>query len=917
MEKKTYKQKDGRRISPTMSRMVHLVATQLGKALKRLEGEAIFERVEDLRQICKSAAMNDNPDLLQEAGKIIYSLSLKECHALIRSFSTYFHLVNKAEQIEISRINAEREQLSSKEAPRAESIREAIFRLKKNGVSFSQLSGIIANLDIQPTFTAHPTEARRRGILIKQGKIAGLLKSYLSASPAKQQEIAREILGHILILLATDEIRAERLTVEDEVNQGLYFVRNSLWEVLPTIYLELKSAVNEYYGQTMELPAFLKMRSWIGGDRDGNPFVTPEITWQTYLKHRQMALQWHLEDLRTLRRNLSISHKLAPASLALLKSLEKDLSEVALPENIVKYYRNEPYRLKLNVMMARLEALLADPTRRGYTPSKFTEDLTLIESSLRESGFQEIAESRLLQSVLLRSQIFGFNLLALDIRQHSRVHEQAVREIFRLAGINSDYLSLKEDRRTALLEQELSSRRPLLLPDAELSPATAEALELFRVLKRIRQIDPEAVGIYIVSMTHSLNHLLEVLLLAREAGLFIKENDHLCIPLDVVPLLETIDDLADGARLMERIFANPVYRRHLKFRADFQEIMLGYSDSNKDGGYWQANWSLFEAQKSLGETLQKQGINYRLFHGRGGTIGRGGGRANQAILAMPKPAQNGRIRFTEQGEIITYRYALTDIAHRHLEQIVNAMLLSQCPETEPVNARYSPTDVDFRLMARVARKSMETYRQLLQHPRFWDWYSTTTPIRFIGGLPMASRPVSRSRGGEMTFADLRAIPWVFSWTQIRAGVPGWFGIGEGLLEVLPEALQQLRKLYGNWPFFKAVVDNAQQEMARSRLIISRLYDHQPNSGFLKTIEEDFEKARSAILQITGQTELLDNRPVIQKSIQLRNPYTDVLNLLQAELLRRWAEDEESERDFLQYLILLSINAIAAAMQSTG
>ena len=483
---------------------------------------------------------------------------------------------------------------------------------------------------------------------------------------------------------------------------------------------------------------------------------------------------------------------------------------------------------------------------------------------------------------------------------------------------------MDEEKRLEILSAELMNPRPLLHRDAKVSENTQTLLDTFEVIRQAVQQDPNSIQSYIISMTHEISDMLEVLLLAKEVGIWINKNGHTISPIDIVPLFETIDDLERGSELLEKLFANPVYKIQLNARNNFQEIMLGYSDSNKDGGYWMANWALHKAQRTLSETCRKNDISFRLFHGRGGTVGRGGGRANQAISAMPSSCHNGKIRFTEQGEVITFRYALPAIAHRHLEQIMNAMILSTAKaDKKRKNTAISPTVESAGLMEEIARESMDKYRSLIDHPDFWNWYSTVTPIRHISNLHIASRPVSRAKGNELNMEAMRAIPWNFAWTQTRYNVPGWYGIGQALSKKTnqPEILKKLHELYNEWPFFQAVLNNAQREMARSELPIAQQYVNglykKERYNFDKTIRDDFEQAKKAILAITGFKQLLDNSPVIQKSIRLRNPYTDVLNLIQMELLAQWNEVGPEEGKEIERGILLSLNGLAAAMQSTG
>ena len=462
--------------------------------------------------------------------------------------------------------------------------------------------------------------------------------------------------------------------------------------------------------------------------------------------------------------------------------------------------------------------------------------------------------------------------------------------------------------------------------DAELPDMAQQVVESFEVIREILEREPSAMGSYVISMTHTVSDVLEAMLLAKVVGLWRIQDGKLYCPLDIVPLFETIEDLADSDALMRALFSNPVYNKHLESRGRFQEIMLGYSDSNKDGGYWMANWALHKAQKDLGVVCRDHRVTLRLFHGRGGTVGRGGGRANQAILSMPPVVHNGRIRFTEQGEVISFRYALPDIARRHLEQIVSAMIVSTASGSR-LNGKsdYGTAPENVEVLDRIAGNSMKAYRALIEDSALWPWYTQVTPIEQISRLPIASRPVSRGAAHEAPFESLRAIPWVFAWTQTRYTLPGWFGTGHGLASLVeedPEMVSRLQTLFREWTFFRAVVNSAQREMARSRFDISQHYRELENSSkgahIHERIAEDFHRARDMILRITGQSELLDSNPVIQKSIFLRNPYTDVLNLLQVELIKRYrAAEQEETQDALRQALFLSINGIAAAMQSTG
>lgn len=873
-----------------------------------------------------------NKQTLAKMKKEFNELPISTLSRLLRFYTVFFHLVNSMEQHEITRINRERSQESTKDNPRSESIADAVHFLKERGLNFNEAQDIISYLDIQPTITAHPTEARRRSILQKQQAITGMINGldYSDLTPSEIDDINKEILNEISLLLSTDEIRSSRLTVEDEVENGLYYFTRSIWETVPQIYRDLKRSFNTYYGKEPDIPTILKYRSWIGSDRDGNPNVTPEVTWRTAIEQRRTILSLYIKELKELRRYLSVSNNQVEIPDTLYKSLKKDEQEVPLTNRYQVRYQHEPFRRKLTHMMERLQKLL-DSARKGreatveegakYRSEDFIEDLTLIQNALIQGGLDGIAKQGRVQDLLIRAKTFGFNLAALDVREHSGQHEQVVEELLAIGEVTDSYSSLSEDEKIEVLTSELKNPRPLSPPNFEKSELADKMTRLFSVIKDLKTIDQEIIGIYVVSMTHGISDMLEVLLLAKESELWRYNKGEIITDMDVVPLFETIEDLEASDELMEIMYQDDLYKKHLKARDTFQEIMLGYSDSNKDGGYWMANWALQKAQEGLGRVCREYDIDFRLFHGRGGTVGRGGGRSNQAIMALPPISNNGRIRFTEQGEVISFRYSLPSITRRHLEQIVHALITVTTYKQEDESNKMALEGKSSEIMDEVASRSMEAYRSLIDDEDFWPWYTDITPIEHISRLPIASRPVSRGGAKAADFDNLRAIPWVFAWTQARYNVPGWYGTGVALGQIIDqggeETLERLQSWYKNWIFFKTVLDNTQREMARTHLTTSQQYSN-PDHKVNKKILEDFEAAKKVILAITQQDEILGNRKVITNSIQFRNPFTYPLNLVQVELLDRWDNASgEEEKNKLRHALFLSINGISAAMQSTG
>ena len=937
---------EGTGISEPLSAQVNLLGSLLGEAVREQMGIDRFEIVEELRLLCKRADRTNEPKHRHQAFRRIANLETSDIVRLLHVYTTFFHLVNQAERQEIIRINRERARQArtgnnvtslhdDPPTPRPESIDAAIAQLKADGVPLDEVLDLLRSLDIQPTLTAHPTEARRRTILRKQRRITHLLATLRATDPTPDEytETINDLYAQISFFLGTDEIREERPTVRDEVEQGHYFLHGTIWDTLPRIHDDVQRALRHHYGTSADVPAFLKYRSWIGSDRDGNPNVTAEVTRWTFARQRRTTLAHLMEELAALRDDLSLSDRHVPVSDAFRASLDADAEAIDLPEDVASIHRHEPYRLKLRYMEARLQALhdRVDPEalhrcKDDYTTGRLLDDLNLIAESLDQHGLSGAPFLGRLHRVRVLVETFGFHLAALDVRQHSGVHEATVAALLRAAGVEEDYTSLSEAEKMDVLRDELTTLRPLVRQHDTLPDEAAQMMEVFKTIRTIHAVDPDAMGSYIVSMTHSVSDLLEPMLLAKEAGIGTMEDGSFRCPLDLVPLFETIDDLDHAHERMVTLFTDDVYAAHLAERDRFQEIMLGYSDSNKDGGYWMANWALHKSIHRLGTTCTEHDVDVRLFHGRGGTVGRGGGHTNQAIRALPSAVHNGRIRFTEQGEIISFRYALPDIARRHVEQLVSATLTSTATaQSNGDNSDDPASDEDVvALMDRIADRGMNAYRDLIDDPDLWPWYTTVTPIEHISRLPIASRPVSRaSDGQEVHFDSLRAIPWVFAWTQTRYIVPGWYGTGAALQEVLQDGdatRDMLNHLYENWSFFTAVLDSAQREMARARLPIAEQYAalDAGDADFHERLTSDYEAANDAVLTITEQDALFDNSPVLKKSIRLRNPYTDVLNGLQLELLKRFRRTENpSEREFLRNGLFVSINGIAAAMQSTG
>lgn len=905
---------------------IRFLGNLLGETIIEQEGKALFDLEEQIRALAKKWRAGDDSardEIIAVTTHLIEEPA--QALAVLKAFTIYFQLVNLAEEQQRVRILRERRRAAEDAGvPMGESMGQAVLRLRDEGLSAEEVQGLLSNLLIMPVLTAHPTEAKRRTILVKLNSIAAALDELqrMSRLPSERAAIIEHIREEIVLLWQSDETRDRRPTVLDEVRNVLYFFETNLYRLLPRIYRELEDALGKAYpGATFNLRSFLRYGSWVGGDRDGNPNVTVETTEEAIREQKESILKHYNVLVDELYNQLSTAATRAGFSQEFQNSLEADFKRVPESENeVLQRFQMEPYRQKLIMMFRRLRANRAQneqpwksalPNTRAYSgPAEFLADLRIIQRSLLANRGERLANGKLAD--LIRSvEIFGFHLATLDLRQHSGRHRQAMAEVLERIKLAIDYNGLSESEKVALLSREIASPRPLTAK-LDYSPETNETLALFRLIPKARlEAGDDVIQTYIISMTTGASNVLEVLLLARDAGLF--------GTLDVTPLFETIEDLENAPQVMAALFSNDVYRRHLVARGNQQQIMIGYSDSNKDGGYLQANWMLFKAQQSLAKVCERFGIRLTLFHGRGGSLGRGGGPTNRAILAQPPESVQGRIKLTEQGEVISGRYENPDIAHRHLDQLVNAVLL-----TSGKRPRYDKQTEWSQVMDTLSARSFEHYRALVTRPTFVRYFHQATPIDFIDQLNIGSRP-SRRKATESIF-DLRAIPWVFAWTQTRVALPSWYGVGtavQGWLEDEGEAgLETLREMYRQWPVFRTVLDNAQVGLARADMPIASLYaglaDENVRASVFPDLVAEFERTLKTVLAISGAAELLEREEWLQRSIRVRNPYVDPLNYVQVALLKRLRQDPDKETAVrLREGISLSVNGIAAGLQNTG
>ena len=923
--------------SYSLPSLVNTLATTLGKVISFQEGADALSLVEKVRQLAKALRTTSDPKVGEELAQAIAKLPLEKLNLLIKAFTHFFGLINLAEKVDLVRSLKFPYEVESVPKPRPGSVASAVEVLAEQGVLPRKLQALLDQAQIYMVFTAHPTESKRRTTLTKVHRISKATTRMVveNLSPDEKDDILKFILEEVVSIWQSEEIRQVKLTVPDEVKGNLYYFEDTLSLVIPKIYHELERSLKKAFPKTAwNVPSFLRFGSWIGGDRDGNPFVTPEVTVETVRLLRGAALKLHIAAVEELSHRLSSSEKQTPISSALSESLSRDATLFPLlAEQLSRHIPFERYREKCNYIHEKLLRTLAhtqsfdsDWKKATSTPpagtwylaaDELVADLRLMEDSLRANKGAILADGYLAE-IIRNTQVFGFRLASLDIRQHSGRHTAALGELLKKSGACADYAALSEVERLKVLELELSLDRPLVAVRDGYGPETAEVLRTFQAVSTVQdRLNPRAVETYIISMTHGVSDILTVLLFCRWAGLY---RPGLFSHLNIVPLFETREDLKNSSDIFERLLKNDSYRAHLKLRGDVQEIMLGYSDSNKESGYLSANWALYRAQTNLTRLADGQQIALRLFHGRGGSIGRGGGPTGQAILAQPPGTLKGRIKITEQGEVISDHYADPPTARWHLEQIMNAVLRGSFPPREVIpKAEWKP------IMDKLAKRSLLIYRDLVYgHPRFKEYFYNATPIKEISGHSLGSRPARRVQ--DDSIENLRAIPWVFAWMQSRHTLPGWYGMGGAVEEFLksdPAGLAKLQEMYAQWPFFKTVLDNAQMILAKADMDIARRYaqmvpDKALGTEIFDRIKAEYDRTFTVICQIVQVRELLEKDPGLSESIKRRNPYIDPLSFIQVELIKRVRNNpSEADHQILSEAILLTINGIAAGLKNTG
>ncbi len=948
---------------------IRLLGGMLGLVLREQHGPALFAEVEAIRRECKALRSGQRPEVALALRRRLESLDLDRASAIARAFATYFQLVNIAEQHHRIRRRRDHELRPADEGPQEDSFAAFAPALRARGWDAAAAASLLDRVRVELVSTAHPTENVRRTVLEKYQALHAALarRDRERLTPREAEALRRGLLAEITALWQTDELRTSPPTVIDEVKNNLVYFDDILFDALPRACEALEEAAAAVYPEAPPpVGPVLRFGTWVGGDRDGNPSVTADVTRRALLLQKQLVLGKYLRAVAGVARQLSSTTSLVAAGPALHASIARDEAEMpSWRAFMAGRNRQEPYRRKLFFMYRRLELSLRDveealgqaepaaapagadapprdggwegeaaaaqagPAAAGRDPGYATAeqllgDLEVMARSLREARGERLAAS-CLDPLIRRVRLFGFHLAPMDVREHSARHAQACADILAAAGLCADYAALAPEAQVEALGRALAPGALAAGAAPGLSPVAREVLETFRVVAwALRALGPGAIGPYVISMTHGIEDVLEVLLLAQVAGLAGWRPDGTYESrLDIAPLVETIDDLRGAAALLRRLLEHPLYVPQLRARGRRQEVMLGYSDSTKDGGYLTANWALYRAQREMGLVAAAAGIELTFFHGRGGTLGRGGGPLVSAIRAQPPETAGGRIRITQQGEVMSHRFLPAEIAERTLEQVLVAVLDACTAGGVPgaQDARAAVPEAWTRAMDRAADLAHAAYRELVEQPGFVPYFYAATPIEEIANLNIGSRPARRRPGQRID--DLRAIPWVFAWTQSRHLIPGWYGVGSAL-RALGEA-DLLRAMYGGWPFFRTVIDNCAMALVKADMAIARAYadlaaESVPEApAIFARILAEYERTRDAVLAVQGNARLLDEQPALQLSVALRNPYVDPLSHLQLALLRRLRRGDLAEPERSRYLIavLRTLNGIAHGLRNTG
>ena len=887
---------------------VRTLGAMLGDLIREQSGDELYEFVESARlRAIRRREGNEMPG--EELSQLVGGLEPEEALQVIRSFSTYFQMVNTAEKVH--RIRRRREYLRDVVHYQPGGLEDTFIKLKASGLDADGLRDLLKTLLIEPVFTAHPTEPTRRTMLRKEQNIVKHLVDLLNPTMTPQEKEAA--MQNIRLLATTgwqtDEHPSEQMTVADELEHVLFFITDVLYRAIPPFYEDIESAIKRIYGEEGEkvrVPNILRFGSWVGGDMDGNPNVNAKTIRATLARQRALVLDLYYNECASIAAKLSQSTDRATFGQEMLDKIDKYRAIFPNAYHAVPArHRDMPYRVFLRLIQQRLQTTYDDDVFPYEKVSQLVDDIELIADSLAANKGQQ-AGLFAVRRLLRRIHTFGFHLVTLDVRQDAEVHRAVVGECLG----EPDWADLSPDVRTKRLVDALSSRESAGLT---LSTQARKTIAVFQAIAFCRRkYGARSIGPFIVSMTQGVDDILSVMLLAQWGELHNKRGQ---VPLDVAPLLETVDDLNNGPAILESLLSIDLYREHLRRRKNRQMVMIGYSDSNKDCGLASARWALKGAQEVIVKAAEKQGIELTLFHGRGGTISRGGSKTHVAVLGAPPGTVNGRLRVTEQGEIINEKYGLRGIALRTLEQVTGSVALA----TAMPRHRGSDDPAWHKMMDVIADESRRAYRALIyESPNFYDYFRMATPIDLIERMRIGSRPSARR--AQKGIEDLRAIPWVFSWTQSRLVLPGWYGIGSGLQKAIDEFGEKaVGEMFREWYFLRSLTADVEMVLAKSDIGIAKLYSElagELHDEFFPIITEEYERTLNLVLGFSDHEALLDGDVTLQRAIMLRNPYVDPMSLMQVDLLKRWRASNYEDKAIFDAL-LASVNGIAQALQNTG
>lgn len=896
----------------------------LGEVLIEQEGMELFKKVEKLRGLTKELRAHGNSSVSKQIKSIVGKFGPKESYNVTKAFSIYFILVNAADEVN----NIISQKKSSKYSSDEELgfYDKAFQEIKKYRLSANSIGNIVKSIEIIPVFTAHPTEATRQTILKKVLNISQmLLDKELNYHTNEELELIQEkIKTEITLLWQSNEIRFHRITVQDEVMRGLFFFKRVFYNILPDFYSDLSYSFQKHLGYSHEFPTILKFGSWIGGDRDGHPYVTEEITKQTFQIHKREIINLYLNELNNIYEELSTSVKIKGADKKFVNSVQQDEAKlnINLADNKLREV-SEIYRAKLYLIYKKLENTLADSDNSYKNSDEFVEDLCLIKNSLDNNEGGLIVQN-LIYPFILKVKTFGFHFVKLDIRQNSELIRNTINEILLNENPFFDFTKLSEEKKTEILTKEILNPRPLTNKFTYLSETARKVINEFGLIRWANDnISKGSAGDYIISNSAYVSDVLTALLLAKEAGLVkVSQGKIISSLIDILPLFETIEDLRSCVSVMEKLYGNSAYKQNLLLHDNYQKIMLGYSDSNKDGGILTSNFELYKAQILLNKLSEKKKIKLILFHGRGGSISRGGGPVNRSILAQPPGTIRGKIKITEQGEMISAKYLMFDNARKSLEIITSAVLLKSAQSFKKVDNDEFQNYIDkFDILSGLA---FEHYKELVNHDYFINYFRTVTPIDIIEKIEIGSRPPSRKNKADIS--SLRAIPWVFSWTQNRQTISGWYGFGYAIEAALNKkliSLSKLQEMYKKWEFFRALIQNIEMVLTKTDMIIGTEYltlnQSKKAEEIFGMISKEYNRSVKYLLKLTEEKNLLDHNPRLKRTLELRNPYLDPINFIQVKLIKQYRNKNVSKKKKEELLNILrsSVNGIAAGIKNTG